>query len=69
MIVVCDGTPEYKVSKPIICPKCKRGRIGSIPEGGRAGIARRGRPPPRDIAERLLVRCAICGACWSFIIE
>ncbi len=69
MIVICEGTPAEKFSKPVICPKCQRGRVGSVPKWSKTGISRRGRPPPHEMADCLFVRCPICGSYVSLTIE
>lgn len=69
MIVVHESLAADEKSKPVICPKCKRGRIGSIPGWSRAAISRRGKPPPRDRGDCVLVKCTKCGSFWSLTIE
>ena len=69
MIVVHENTEAYEISKPVMCPKCKRGRIGSIPGWTKASLSRRGKPPPSENNECVLVRCTICGSFWSLTIE
>ncbi len=57
------------MSKPVICPNCKRGRLGSIPEWSEANISRRGKPPPEERGEGVQVKCPVCRALWNLTIE
>ena len=69
MLVLYESMASYEVEKPVICPKCNRGRIGSIPEWSKATISRRGKPPPNERSESLRVKCNICGSFWALTIE
>ena len=69
MIVVCESEVTYEVSKPVICPKCNRGRIGNIPAWSEATISRRGKPPPDERGECVQVKCPVCRALWTLTIE
>ena len=69
MIVVCESAVAYKAAKPVICPKCKRGKLGSIPCGSEAVISRRGKPPPEEYGDFVQVKCPVCSSLWSLMIE
>jgi hypothetical protein len=69
MLIVCESTPDYKSTKPAICPKCKRGVIGHIPEGSETVISRRGRPPPANHGDYVQVKCFVCRSHWMLIHE
>jgi hypothetical protein len=69
MLVLYENAATFRVEKPIICPKCKRGRIGSIPEWSKATISRRGKPPPKERGESVCVKCNVCGSFWTLTIE
>ena len=59
MSVAVDET-----TKPVFCPKCKRGIIGHIPIGSEAVVSRRGRQPPEEQGEYVKVKCHICRSFW-----
>ena len=69
MIVVCESTPTYKADKPVICPKCNRGKIGHIPEESQAVLSKRGKPPPDEQGDYVQVKCHICRSLWALTIE
>ena len=69
MIVVCESAVSYGISKPVICSKCERGRLGSIPADSETVVSRRGNPPPKERGDYLQVKCPVCGALWSLMIE
>ena len=69
MIVVYEVAGASEISKPVLCQKCKRGKIGSIPGRGRAAVSKRGRPPPEESAGHFQVKCYICGSYWALTIE
>jgi len=69
MVVVNEVTREIKGSKPLLCPKCTRGRIGSVPEWSRTSISARGKPPPCERKEYIVVRCPICSSYVPITIE
>jgi len=69
LIVVHESAAARGISKPVICPKCKRGRLGSIPEWSRASISHRGNPPPWERGDCVQVKCLVCGSFWSLTIE
>ena len=69
MIVLHEGVADYRTSKPVLCPKCGRGRIGSIPVWSKAQVSRRGKPPPEKCGEGLLVKCTVCNSYWLIKTE
>lgn len=69
MIVVCESAVAYKSDKPVICPKCGRGRLGNIPGGSEAVISRRGKPPPYEYGDYVQIKCPVCRKLWSLTIE
>lgn len=69
MIVMHESAVVEKTTKPAICPKCKRGILGHIPEDSEAVISRRGKPPPDEQGEYVQVKCYICRSLWTLTIE
>jgi len=69
MVVVNGATTTVKGNKTLICPKCNRGRIGSVPAWSKTSLSPRGKPPPGDHRECVFVRCVICGAYVPITIE
>ena len=69
MIVVYEVDVASKISKPVLCQKCKRGKIGSITGRGKAAVSKRGKPPPEENTGHLQVKCYICGSHWAFTFE
>ena len=69
MIVMYTSAAADKMKKPVICSKCKRGKLGSIPENSKTISSRRGRPPPEKHSGRVQVKCPVCGELWTFTIE
>ena len=65
MFEVQESVADYVGSKPVICPKCERGKLGSIPEWSEAVISRRGKPPPGDKDEGVQVKCPVCRKLWT----
>lgn len=68
MITVCEGAVPYTAKKPVICAKCRRGKIGNISERSEANISRRGKPPPSRY-DSIEVKCPVCGHLWTLTIE
>ena len=68
MIVVCESAAAYG-KKPVICPKCKRGILGHIPEESEAAISKRGKPPPDKQVDYVQVKCFVCRSLWALTIE
>jgi hypothetical protein len=69
MIIVNEATPCKERIKPVICPKCEKGRLGNIPRGGGVRIFKKGKPPPDGESEYFQIKCPVCGARWSLTIE
>ena len=70
MIVTMEIAEEFEMTKPVICPKCERGRIGSIPVWGKTTISKRGKPPPAERNNNgVQVKCPKCKALWKLTIE
>ena len=71
MIVMHESTATKHLNKPVICPKCNRGRLGNIPEQSEAVLSRRGNPPRNELAELsdyVQVKCYICRSLWTLTI-
>ena len=68
LIVVQESTAARKTAKPVICPKCKRGKLGNIHGESEGAVSLRGRPPP-DKGEGIEIKCPVCGHLWSLTIE
>ena len=66
MIVLNKAT---KGKKTLLCPNCKKGKIGSISEKTKTSISKRGKPPPDYYDECVIVRCKICGSYTQLTIE
>jgi len=60
MIVMHESTTGHNLDKPVICPKCNRGRLGNIQEHSEAILSRRGKPPPIEYGECVQVKCNVC---------
>ena len=69
MMVLHESVTICEMNKFIVCPKCKHGKIGKIPEHSTAVISRRGKPPPNEQRECIQVKCSVCGTLWSLTIE
>jgi len=69
LIVVYEAAAVAHTGKPLICQKCGRGRLGSIPGHSKAAVSRRGRPPPGDTADSVNIKCPVCGKHWAMTIE
>ena len=69
MITMHESAVLDKTLKPVICPKCKRGTLGHIPETSEAVISKRGKPPPDERKNYLQVKCYICRSLWIMTIE
>jgi len=69
MIILQVSASADEMSKPVICPKCNRGRIGNIPLWSKAEISRRGKPPSDKRNDGVQVKCPKCGVLWTFTIE
>ena len=69
MIVIQASATIDEMKKPVICPKCEKGRIGNIPAWSEAVISRRGKPPPGIRGEGVQVKCPKCSTLWTLTIE
>ena len=69
MIILQASATADEILKPVICPKCGRGKLGYIPEHSEAVISRRGKPPPGKRAEMVQVKCSVCRSLWAVTIE
>lgn len=69
MIVLQESAAVDNMTKPVLCPKCERGRLGDMPEWSNAVISRRGKPPPDEQGEGLKVKCPVCRKLWILTIE
>ena len=69
MIILQKSAAADVSMKPVICPKCERGKLGFIPEENEAVISKRGKPPPDERGECFQVKCTICGSLWTVTIE
>ena len=69
LIVVYEVSAVADVGKPLVCQKCGRGRLGSIPGHTKATISRRGKPPPGEKDDSVNVKCPVCGTYWALTIE
>ena len=69
MFVLQESAAADYMTKPVLCPKCERGRLGDIPEWSNAVMSRRGKPPPDEWGEGLKVKCPVCAKRWTLTIE
>lgn len=69
MIIMHESVTANKATKPVICLKCKRGKLGNIPEQSEAVLSRRGKPPPGEQRDYVQVKCYICRSLWTITIE
>jgi len=69
LIVLQANVTMDDMTKPVICSRCERGKLGYIPENSEAVISRRGKPPPDKRNEGVQVKCPVCGALWTVTIE
>jgi len=68
MIFMQESTAGKHLNKPVICPKCNRGRLGKIPEHSEAVLSRRGNSPRNEPGEYVQVKCYICRSLWTLTI-
>ena len=66
MIVLMESAAAIEMTKPVICPKCGRGRLGNMPEWCKAVLSKRGKPPPdpNRLSSGVQVKCPKCRALW-----
>ena len=69
MIILKESSAGGELDKPVVCSKCKRRKLGSVPKKSKAVISRRGKSPPDMTDNGLQVKCAVCGTYWRFTIE
>jgi len=69
MIVMHESTSFCKMSKPVICRKCDKGRLGNIPIRSTAALSKRGKPPPNECTDYVQVKCHVCSSLWLLTIE
>jgi len=69
MIVVHESKQAYELSKPIICKKCDRGKLGSISVSSVAMLSKRGKPPTDKSGDYLQVKCPTCRSFWVLTME
>jgi hypothetical protein len=64
MVVVREESTGQSALKPLFCPKCEKGRIGTLPSSVRARRGKRGGgSADTPIAKALVyVKCGVCGA-------
>jgi endogenous inhibitor of DNA gyrase (YacG/DUF329 family) len=69
VLLLHEDAAAYEARKTVLCPKCGRGKIGSIPASGKAKKSRRGKPPPGAGADIFAVKCTVCGANVALTLE
>ena len=69
MIILQESATDNKTTKPVICLKCKRGKLGNIPERSETISSRRGKPPLEEQKDYVQVKCHICRSLWTLTIE
>ena len=70
MLVLHESAAAYKRTKPVVCLKCNRGKIGHIPEGSSAVLSKRGRIPSDGGDEYVLqVKCHVCRSFWTLTVD
>ena len=69
MIIMHESAAVEKTHKPLICPKCERGRLGHIHKKIEADISRRGKPPPDEQNLSVQVKCYVCRSFWTLTIK
>ena len=61
MLVVHENVTEYKATKPMKCPNCGCNRNFDVPAGTFVRKSKRGKPPPGQNADIILLKCRKCG--------
>ena len=69
MIIMHESAAVYKATKPVICKKCKRGKLGHIPVESEAVLSKRGKAPPDEQGEYVQVKCFVCHSYWTLTIK
>jgi len=67
MIFMQESTTAH-MNKPVVCPKCNRGRLGKIPEESEAVLSRRGNPSRIAQGDYVQVKCYVCRSLWKLTI-
>jgi phage FluMu protein Com len=68
MIVLQESAAEVEMTKPVICPKCKRGKLGNIPQWNEAVLSKRGKSPPNERNPGVQLKCPKCRALWVLTV-
>ena len=68
-MIILQASATNVSTKPVVCPKCGRGKIGHIPIKSEAVISRRGKPPPDERGDCVQVKCSVCRSLWTLTIE
>ena len=69
LLRIRESVTAYETTKPLICTKCRRGKIGNIPNRKKAYLTKRGKPPPDEPEDYLQVKCTVCGTFWTVTTE
>jgi len=69
MIIMHESAEVCRADKPVVCPKCERGKLGSIPKRSEAVLSKRGKPPPGERSEYVQIKCCICRTFWALTIK
>jgi len=67
--MIQESAAEYKINKPVICPKCEYGKLGFVPDWSEMIVSRRGKPPHDEQDEGLLIKCPVCKKLWVLTIK
>ena len=70
LIVLIESAAAGGMTKPVICPKCGRGKLGNMPEWCVAVLPKRGKLPPGMDAPRdcVQVKCPKCKTLWTMVV-
>jgi len=69
MIIMHESAAVDNSTKPLICPKCERGRLGHIHEKNVTSITKRGKPPPNESDQSVIVKCYVCRSYWTLTLK
>jgi hypothetical protein len=69
MVILNKAGVAPRGRKPLVCPKCTKGKIGSVPVHSKTNISLRGKPPPGEESDGVYVKCPICGEYTLLTIE
>ena len=66
MILLTESAAAAEMTKAVMCPKCRRGRLANIPEWCDAVLPKRGSPPPGSGTSDggVQVKCLKCRTLW-----